>query len=76
MITRQDFIRIVRDELALPLSDADLQSDLDQVVDWQSVQIVRLIVALEKETGQHVPVSQLMEQRTLGGMYAAVASLQ
>ena len=76
MITRQDFIRIVRDELALPLSDADLQTDLDQVVNWKSVQIVRLIVALEKETGQRVPVSRLMEQQTLAGMYAAVASLQ
>jgi acyl carrier protein len=76
MITRQDFIRVVRDELALPLSDADLQTDLDQVVHWQSVQIVRLVVALEKETGRRVPVSRLMEQRTLAGMYAAVASLQ
>jgi acyl carrier protein len=76
MITREGFIRIVRDELALPLYDADLQADLDQVVHWQSIQILRLIVALERETGRHVPISCLLEQRTLEGMFVAVASLR
>ncbi|GAA5071483.1 acyl carrier protein [Nocardia iowensis] len=70
MISKADFIRIVRDELALPLADKDLDEDLDQVVNWSSMLLVRLVVALEKETGQKVQISGLLTERTLQGIYA------
>ncbi|WP_378738212.1 phosphopantetheine-binding protein [Nocardia brasiliensis] len=70
MISKADFIRIVRDELALPLADKDLDEDLDQVVNWSSMLMVRLVVALEQETGQKVQISDLLTERTLQGIYA------
>jgi len=72
MIDELEFIRIVRDELSLPLADPDLDADLDQVVHWESVHVVRLVVALEKETGRRVPVSRMLTERTLRGIYEAV----
>lgn len=69
MITIDDFIRIIRDELGLPLADADLESDLDQVVSWDSMHMLRLVMSLERETGRRVPVGRLLEERSLRGIY-------
>ncbi len=74
MITQDDFIRIIRDELALPLVGGDLESDLDQVVSWDSMHVLRLVSALEKETGRRIPIGRLLEERSLRGMYERVAS--
>ncbi|WP_431038420.1 acyl carrier protein [Streptomyces sp. P6-2-1] len=74
MLSQSDFIRIVRDELALPLVDTDLESDLDQVVDWDSLHVLQLVVALENETGRRVPVAQLLQARTLSGIYEQAAA--
>ena len=73
MISKDDFIRVVRDELKLPLGNADLESDFDQVVHWRSIHVVRLVVALEKKTGRRVPVSSLFRERTTAGIYALFA---
>jgi acyl carrier protein len=73
VITQDDFIRIVRDQLRLPLANADLESDFDQVVSWRSIHLVRLFVALEKHTGRRVPVARLFEERTVRGVYSLFA---
>ncbi|WP_041254617.1 phosphopantetheine-binding protein [Frankia sp. EAN1pec] len=74
MITQDDFIRIIRDEFALPLAGGDLESDLDQVVSWDSMHVLRLVSALEKETGRRIPIGRLLEELSLRGMYERVAT--
>lgn len=73
MLTQTDFISIVRDQLRLPLANADLERDFDQVVNWRSIHLVRLFVAVEKRTGLRVPVARLFEERTVRGIYTLFA---
>lgn len=73
VITKDDFIRIVRDQLRLPLANSDLANDFDQPVTWRSIHLVRLFVAMEKHTGRKVPVARLFQERTVGGIYSVFA---
>ncbi len=75
MITKDDFIRIVRDDLALPLNGADLETDLDsdRVVSWDSLHMLRLVTAVEKETGKRVPVGRLLEDKSLRAIYGKIS---
>lgn len=74
MMTQDDFISIVRDQLRLPLANADLENDFDQEVNWRSIHLVRLFVEVEKKTGQRVPVARLFEERTVRGIYDLFAA--
>jgi acyl carrier protein len=73
VITEADFIRIVRDELALPLNGNDLEGDLDGVVSWDSLHMLRLVAAVERETGRRVPVGRLLADRSLRAIYTRIA---
>lgn len=74
MISTADFIRIVRDELDLPLANADLERDFDQVVHWDSLHMVRLVSVLERETGRRLPVGRLLVQRSLRDIYTLITA--
>ncbi|MEV0131641.1 acyl carrier protein [Dactylosporangium sp. NPDC050688] len=74
MITETDFIRIVRDELALPLAKQDLEGDLDGVVSWDSLHMLRLVAAVERETGKRMLIGSLLTERSLRGIYSKVAA--
>jgi acyl carrier protein len=69
MLTQNEFIRTVRDELKLPLANPDLEHDFEQAVQWRSVQRVRLFATIEERTGLRVPVHRLFEEQTVGGIY-------
>lgn len=69
MISQDDFIRVVRDELMLPLADSDLENNFDQTVNWRSVHLVRLVVALEEMGVPRVPLGSLFKERTARGVY-------
>lgn len=74
MISKDDFIRVIRDELRLPLIESEVDFDFDQVVNWGSVHLVRLVVALERKTGRRISVRRLLDERTPRGMYALLAT--
>ncbi|MER5641285.1 acyl carrier protein [Kitasatospora sp. NPDC002227] len=74
MISTGDFIRIVRDELDLPLASADLERDFDQVVHWDSMHMIRLVAVLERETGRRLPIGKLLMQRSLRDVYELVSA--
>ncbi|WP_037607976.1 acyl carrier protein [Streptacidiphilus rugosus] len=69
MLTEESFLELVRDELALPLAESDLESDFDRVVAWDSLQTLRLVAAVEKKTGNRVPVGRVLAERSLRGIY-------
>jgi acyl carrier protein len=74
VITEASFIQLVRDELALPLADTDLEADFDRVVSWDSLHVLRLVTAVEKETGKRVPVGKVLAERSLRGIYNLLAA--
>jgi acyl carrier protein len=74
MITENHFIGIIRDELALPLAGGDLDSDLDQVVSWDSMHVLRLVSVIERQTGTRVPIGKLLAERSLRGIYETIAA--
>jgi acyl carrier protein len=73
VITQEAFIRVVRDELRLPLADPALETNFDQTVNWRSMQVVRLFVAMERATGQRVPIEKLLAERTVAGVFSLYA---
>ncbi|GAB3837255.1 acyl carrier protein [Micromonospora andamanensis] len=73
MIGQAEFIRIVRDELRLPLADPDLEHSFDQEVNWRSLHRVRLFVAMEQHAGRRPEVGTLFEERTVRGIYTVFA---
>jgi acyl carrier protein len=74
MMTVDDFIRIVRDELDLPLNGNELDEDLDGVVSWDSLNMLRLVTAVERETGNRIPIGRLLADRSLRAIYQRVAT--
>jgi acyl carrier protein len=74
MMTTTDFTRLLDDELGLDFSDADLTVDLDRLGEWDSVYLLRLIGALERATGQPLPVEDLLTARTLDAIRELTAS--
>ncbi len=73
-ITEERFLEIVRDELDLPLVETDLENDFDQVVSWDSLYLLRLVAAVEEETGNRVPVGRLFSKRSLRDIYTTIAA--
>ncbi|WP_329496842.1 acyl carrier protein [Kitasatospora herbaricolor] len=73
VLTLEDFTVLVRDELGLPLSDSELDHDLDRVPGWDSLQLLRLVSALERHTGQRVALGSLLEARSLSAIHRLAA---
>jgi acyl carrier protein len=74
-MTEERFLEIVRDELDLPLLDGELENDFDQVVAWDSLYLLRLVAAVEEETGNRVPVGRLFSKRSLRDIYTTIAGV-
>ncbi|MGH3416991.1 MAG: acyl carrier protein [Actinocrinis sp.] len=74
-LTEERFLEIVRDELDLPLLENDLENDFDQVVAWDSLYLLRLVAAVEDETGNRVPVGRLFSKRSLRDIYTTIAGV-
>ncbi|MER7050245.1 MULTISPECIES: acyl carrier protein [Streptomyces] len=69
MDTIDEFVRLVRDELGMPLLDHEVACDLDQLPEWDSLYLLKLVTVLEQTTGRPLPVGRLLEARTLQEIY-------
>jgi acyl carrier protein len=72
--TIDDFVTLVRDEIGLPVSAADVESALDQVPGWDSVHLLTLMMALERRTGRTIPMAEVLEAHSLGHIYRLAAN--
>jgi acyl carrier protein len=71
----EDFIRLIHAELGLHLTAEDLDTGFDQVPGWDSVHLLTLLVALERETGRRISLPDVLEAPSLAHVYTvAVAS--
>ncbi|MCM2393819.1 acyl carrier protein [Streptomyces albipurpureus] len=69
MQTIDEFVRLVRDELGMPLEDHEVHADLDQLPEWDSLYLLKLVTVLEQTTGRPLPVGRLLEARSLQEIY-------
>lgn len=69
-----DFHHLVRNDLGLPLTDGQFATDFDELPDWDSLFLLKLVVLLERATAQPVPVSRLFEARSLQEIYDRVVT--
>ncbi|MFC5906015.1 phosphopantetheine-binding protein [Streptacidiphilus monticola] len=74
MLTETDFLQLVKDELALPLVQSDLEDDFDRVVAWDSIHLLKLVAAAEKYTGKRAPLGKLLAERNLRGIYQLLSA--
>ncbi|MCK9878528.1 acyl carrier protein [Frankia sp. AgPm24] len=65
MNTVDDLMTIIRDEIGLPVTSADAQLPLTDVVGWDSVHLLALCVILERETAQPISLPEVLEASTL-----------
>lgn len=71
-MTADELLKLVRDDLGLPFTRADFGSDLDTVISWDSLQMLRLATAIKSRTGRAVRLAALLECRTLAGVLAVI----
>ncbi|PKV83838.1 acyl carrier protein [Streptomyces sp. TLI_146] len=66
------FCALLEDELGIRLAPEDLDRPLDDVAEWDSVHLLRLVTVVENVTGRRVPVADLLEAATFQQMYEVV----
>lgn len=67
--TLDDFTRLVRDEIGIPLEPEQVTADFDELPDWDSLYLLKLVSALELATGHSVRVGKVLEARSLKEIY-------
>ncbi|MET7479257.1 acyl carrier protein [Streptomyces sp. NPDC005648] len=67
--TLADFVTTVRDELGLPLADDQVGADYDELPEWDSLHLLKLVTAVEHAIGTPVPVGRVLEARSLQEFY-------
>ncbi len=69
MTTFEDFVLLVRDELGLPVDVAGADVRLDEVPGWDSVHLLSLLTALERELGRPVSLPDMLTATSLRDIY-------
>ncbi|HEX2312225.1 MAG TPA: acyl carrier protein [Thermomonospora sp.] len=69
MNTVEDFVALVRDELGLPVTVETIGLGFDQLDGWDSVHLLALLTALERETGRRISLPDVLEAPSLEHVY-------
>ncbi|MFE9445700.1 acyl carrier protein [Streptomyces sp. NPDC006602] len=64
-----DFVALLRDELALSVTADDIGLGFDAVPSWDSVHLLSLCTILERETGRPLALSEVLEAPSLEAVY-------
>ncbi|WP_181768519.1 acyl carrier protein [Streptomyces albidus (ex Kaewkla and Franco 2022)] len=72
--TLEHFTHLVQDELGLPVTEGQLSTDFDELPDWDSLHLLKLVTALEPAAGRSVPVGRVLEARSLKEIYDLAVS--
>jgi acyl carrier protein len=67
--TFEDFLLLVRDELGLPIDPGQADVQFDEVPGWDSVHLLSLLTALERELGQSVSLPDVLTATSLRDIY-------
>ncbi|MFD5753185.1 acyl carrier protein [Streptomyces sp. NPDC127033] len=72
--TLDDYVRLVDDETGMPLAPGQVAADLDELPDWDSLHLLKLVTALETAVGRRIPVGKVLEARSLQEIYELAVS--
>ncbi|MFS4097351.1 acyl carrier protein [Streptomyces sp. AF1A] len=67
-----DFLRLLHDECSIDLRGRGVATRLADVPEWDSVLLLRLVAALEEETGRRLAIRPLLEARTFEDIHVCV----
>ncbi|MFC8175611.1 phosphopantetheine-binding protein [Streptomyces sp. NPDC057242] len=70
---RREFADLVRDEIGIDVTEAELDLPLDALTGWDSVHLLSLLVLLEKETGRPLSLPDFLDAGSLAAIHEAVA---
>lgn len=73
MNSTEEFVALLREDLALPVTAADLESGFDELPGWDSVHLLALLTAVERRTGRMISLPDLLAAGSLREVYALVA---
>jgi len=74
MTTLDDFLEFVSDRLGVTVTAADAARGLDEISGWDSMHLLWLLTALERETGRAISVPDVLTATSLEQIYAAVTA--
>ncbi|MEU7635848.1 MULTISPECIES: phosphopantetheine-binding protein [unclassified Streptomyces] len=69
MRTVLDLIELANDELGLHLRPEDAGTAFDDLPEWDSVHLLRLVTALEDALGGPVPVAEVLGAASLTALF-------
>ncbi|CAM5644614.1 acyl carrier protein [Streptomyces atroolivaceus] len=73
MKSLDDFLSLVHSETGLSLTPSTVGADFDELPGWDSLLLLTLLTAIERETGRRVPMAQVLESTSLRDIYALTA---
>ncbi|MFG2911041.1 MULTISPECIES: phosphopantetheine-binding protein [unclassified Kitasatospora] len=73
MNTIDDFLTLVHAEIGLSLTPDSLALGFDELPGWDSLHLLTLLTALERETGQQVSMPKVLEAGSLRDIYELTA---
>jgi acyl carrier protein len=65
-----DFVSLVRDQLGLPVTLENVTDGWDELPGWDSVHLISLLAALERETRRPISLPGMLEAASLQEIYA------
>lgn len=70
MNTIDDFLALVETELGLGVTPEQATHSFDDLPGWDSVHVLSLISAVERETGHSISLARVLEASNLAEIYA------
>ncbi|MEU5095332.1 MULTISPECIES: acyl carrier protein [unclassified Streptomyces] len=67
--TLDDYVRLVDEEIGIPLAAGQVAADFDELPDWDSLYLLKLVTALETAVGRKIAVGKVLEARSLKEIY-------
>ncbi|MCX4751628.1 phosphopantetheine-binding protein [Kitasatospora sp. NBC_01287] len=71
-ITRAEFAALVRDGIGIEVAEGGLDRDFDLLPGWDSVQLLSLLVLLERRVDRPLSLPDLLDARSLESIYELV----
>lgn len=69
-----DFLTLLRDELGLPLDLKALDTGFDDLDEWDSVYLLKLLAVMEAANHRRVSVADVLRARSLREVFEAVSA--
>ncbi|MEY9870878.1 acyl carrier protein [Streptacidiphilus sp. MAP12-33] len=74
LTTSDDYVNLLRDLVGFPVSPDELDTPFDMLNGWDSVHLLKLVTAIERESGVRLAVARVLEAQTLNEIFG-LASL-